>query len=320
MAFILPTPTDPLAAFGPLVADRVAASFPARPYQHLEVAGVTPTIGAEVSGVRLTGDLDQAVLDELKQALLEWKVLFFRDQDISRHEHRAFAAQWGELEKHPFFKYVQPGQSDADVTTLAKDAESFGNENNWHNDVTWHTHPSYLAVLRAVEVPPVGGDTLWADMGAAYDLLPDDLKARIDPLVAEHDWVLSFGMQMDEETRERLREEFPPVQHPVVRVIPETRRRVLFTNMIFTQRILGVSEEESAELLSMLYRHCMRPEFQVRLRWQPNTVAMWDNRTCQHYASSDYYPQRRVMDRISVVGDVPVGTLGPVGRLGPVQS
>ena len=191
----------------------------------------------------------------------------------------------------------------ADAAVSSIDAQYY----IWHNDLTWHTTPSFAAVLRAVEIPPVGGDTLWADMGAAYDLLPDDLKARIDPLLAEHDWMQSFGRAMPQEAIDALRPQFMPVQHPVVRVIPDTGRRVLFVNMAFTQRIVGVSEAESNTLLTQLYRHVQRPELQVRLRWQPNTVAMWDNRTCQHYAASDYYPARRVMDRISIVGDRPVG-------------
>lgn len=310
MSLIFPTATDPLAAYGPLVADRAPATFKTAPFEHLTLTPMTPTIGVEVSGVRLGGDLAPEVLDELRRALLEWKLLVFRDQDIERSDHRAFAELWGELEQHPFFKFTQPGQTDVDVATLAKDMDSAGVENNWHNDVTWHTTPSFAAVLRAVEIPPVGGDTLWADTGAAYDLLPDDLKERIDPLVAEHDWINSFGAGMDRKDVELLRPQFPPVQHPVVRVIPETGRRVLFVNMIFTQRILGLEEAESNALLSTLYRHIMRPEFQVRLRWRPNTIAMWDNRACQHYASSDYHPQRRVMDRISIVGDVPVGIGG----------
>lgn len=310
MAHVVPTPTDQLAAYGPLVADRVPATFDTTPFKHITITPLAPTIGAEVSGVRLNGDIEPEVLAELRRALLEWKMLVFRDQDIDRAEHRAFAELWGELEQHPFFKYTEPGQTDVDVATLAKGMDAVGNENNWHNDVTWHTHPSFAAVLRAVELPPVGGDTLWADTGAAYDLLPDDIKKRIDPLVAEHDWMTAFGINMEKEVVNQLRPAFPPVQHPVVRVIPETGRKVLFVNMIFTERIVGLEEGESNELLALLYRHIMRPEFQVRLRWQPNTVAMWDNRACQHYASSDYYPQRRVMDRISIVGDVPVGVGG----------
>lgn len=308
MTIIFPIPSDVLAAYGPLVAPRVPTSFDDRPYERFGVAPMTPTMGAEISGVRLTGGLDEELRNELRRALLEWKVLIFRDQDIDRNDHRAFAESWGELEQHPFFKYTEREQTDVDVVTLAKDAETVGTENNWHHDLTWHSTPSLGAVLRAVEVPAVGGDTLWADMGAAYDLLPADLKERIDPLVAEHDWMQSFGRSMPAEAVEALRPQFPAVHHPVVRVHPETGRRTLFVNMIFTQHIVGMDPEESAELLKVLYRHVQRPELQCRVRWQPNTIAFWDNRACQHYASSDYFPARRVMERISIVGDRPVGT------------
>ncbi|WP_024794460.1 TauD/TfdA dioxygenase family protein [Tomitella biformata] len=310
------TATDPLYASGPLVADRVGPSFDDRPYERFSVAPMTPTIGAEVDGIRLGGDLDEETMAELRRALLEWKVLVFRDQDIERSAHRAFASKWGELEEHPFIKYGKyPGQTDADVVTLERDVSVAGIENNWHHDVSWSRAPSFGAVLRAVEVPAVGGDTLFADTCAAYDLLPDAIKERIDSLVAEHDWVPNFGKSMTPDVIAALRPDYPAAQHPVVRVIPETGRRTLFVNTNFTQRILGVSEAESNELLTLLYRHVQRAEFQVRLRWRKDTVAFWDNRTCQHYAASDYYPQRRIMDRLSIVGDVPVGIAGsPVAQ------
>jgi taurine dioxygenase len=307
MAHLRTIPTDLLAAYGPLVAARLGDDTERRPYERFSVDPMTPTIGAEIGGVRLSGDLDDDVMSELSRALLEWKVLVFRDQDIDRDEQRAFALRWGALEEHPFFKYTHPGQTDADVVTLAKDAAAVGVENNWHDDVTWRETPSFGAVLRAVDVPPVGGDTLWADMAAAYDLLPDDVKERIDPLVAEHDWITSFGLSMPPEVVEELRTHYPPVHHPVVRVHPETSRRSLFVNLLFTQHIVGLPADESDDLLRMLYRHVQRPEFQCRLRWRTNTVAFWDNRAAQHYAASDYHPARRVMDRISIVGDRPYG-------------
>jgi taurine dioxygenase len=305
MPYVFPTSTDPLAAYGPLVADRVAGGPGPRPYERIVPMPMTPTIGAEVTGVRLSGDLDDATIEELRRALLEWKVLIFRDQEIGRTEQREFAARWGELEEHPFFRYTHPGQTDVDVATLAKDAASPGVENNWHHDLSWHVTPSFGAVLRAVEVPEVGGDTLWADMYAAYDLLPEDIRERIDPLEAEHDWIHTFGAGMPADAVEKLRPRFPAVRHPIVRVHPETGRRALFVNMLFTTKIVGLPEDESDELLRMLYRHVQRPEFQCRLRWRPGTVAFWDNRSCQHYAASDYHPARRVMERISIVGDRP---------------
>lgn len=301
-------PTDVLYASGPLVADRVPASFDSRPYELFGLDPITPTIGAEITGVRIGGDLDEAVMAELHRALLEWKVLVFRDQDIERSEHRAFASKWGELETHPFVKYGKyPGQTEADVVTLQRDLATAAVENNWHHDVSWSQTPSFGAVLRAVELPPVGGDTLFADTCAAYDLLPQEIKDRIDPLVAEHDWVQNFGKSMDPDLVASMRPDYPPARHPIVRVVPETGRRALFVNCLFTQHIVGVSQEESDEILGLLYRHVNRPEFQVRLRWRKDTVAFWDNRSCQHYANSDYYPHSRVMDRLSIVGEVPVG-------------
>lgn len=169
---MLPTPTDPLAAFGPLVARRTPDGFDDRPYERFSLTPSTPTIGAEIAGIRLSGELPEETLFELRRALLEWKVLFFREQRIERAEQRAFAARWGELERHPFFKYTQPGQTDVDVATLAKDASVGAVENLWHNDVTWHEFPSFASVLRAVEIPPVGGDTLWADMARPTTCCP----------------------------------------------------------------------------------------------------------------------------------------------------
>jgi taurine dioxygenase len=292
---------------GPRMAARVPDGFDTRPYEMFDLRPLGPTIGAEVGGVDLGADLGDAQLAELRRALLEWKVLFFRDQHITREQHRAFAARWGELEQHPFYKFVHPGEPDADVVRLAKGAESAGVENEWHADITWHTEPSFGAVLRAVEVPELGGDTLWADAGAAYDGLPADVRARIDGLTAIHDWRTTFGLAMSEADREALSPAFPPVEHPVVRVHPETGRRTLFVNPVFTQNIVGLSEADSEALLAVLHRQMTRPEYQVRFAWSPGAVAFWDNRATQHYASSDYWPQRRVMDRISIVGDRPVG-------------
>ena len=294
---------------GPRVARRTPDGFDDRPYDRFTIVPLSPTIGAEVMGVDLGGPLDDHLEAELRRALLEWKVLFFRDQDLTRDQQRAFARRWGDLEQHPFFKYTQPGQDpDAvDVVTLAKGTMNPGVENEWHQDITWHATPSFGAVLRAVEVPSVGGDTLWVDCAAAYDGLPADLRDRIDHLTAVHDWQHSFGLAMDRALVEELSVPFPPVRHPVVRVHPETQRRTLFVNAIFTQSLVGLDADESDALLARLCHQYERPEYQCRFRWTPGAVAFWDNRATAHYAASDYYPQRRVMDRISIVGDRPVG-------------
>ncbi len=292
---------------GASTAPRVPDGFELRPYRRISLDPLSPTIGAEVSGVDL-GDVDDEQHAELHQALLEWKVLFFRDQDVTREQQRDFARSWGEIERHPFYAYVHADQPDADVVRLAKDAMSSGVENVWHADLTWHLRPSFGAVLRAVEVPDVGGDTLWADAAAAYDELPDELKERIEGLEAVHDWRRTFGLAMPAEDLERLSEQFPLAQHPVVRIHPETGRRTLFVNAIFTSHLVGVDHDESERILTALYAQMHRPEFQCRFRWRPGSVAFWDNRSTQHYASSDYAPAPRVMERISIAGDEPVGS------------
>lgn len=297
----------PIVDVGPRVAARVPEGFSTAPYERLALAPLGPTIGAEVSGVDLGAPVDDELHAELHRALLEWKVLFFRDQDITRAQQRDFALRWGTLERHPFYRFVHPGQDDLDVVTLAKDAMAAGVENEWHTDITWHEAPSFGAVLRAVEVPELGGDTLWADVGAAYDGLPRAVRDRIDGLTAIHDWRHTFGLAMPAEAVEELSPQFPPVAHPVVRVHPETGRRTLFVNPIFTTGIVELDPAEGDALLGQLYRQVTRAEYQCRFRWTPGSVAFWDNRATQHYAASDYHPQRRVMDRISIAGDRPVG-------------
>ena len=162
------------------------------------------------------------------------------------------------------------------------------------------------AMLRAVEVPAIGGDTLWADMAAAYDGLPATVRGRIDGLRAVHDFSFSFGAAMPPEDLAGFRARFPAVEHPVVRVHPETGRRTLFVNPVFTSHLVGVDPDEGEELLRLLFHQAEVPEYQCRLTWRRGTVALWDNRATQHYAVNDYHPQRRVMERVAVRGDVPV--------------
>lgn len=299
---------EPFAGYmpGPRIAARTPEGWVDEPYTRFAVRPVAPTIGAVIEGVSLADDVDPGLFAELNRALLEWKVLFFRDQHISPEQHRDFAAHWGPLESHPFISLRddQPHEQ-PEVVRLEKGDTMGGYENVWHSDVTWREVPSLGSVLRAVEVPEVGGDTLWADMGAAYDRLSDALKARIDGLTAVHDWVPTFGMAMKPETREALRADFPAVEHPIVRTHPETGRRTLYVNRAFTQHVVGLDPEESRDLLEFLYVQAGFAEYQCRHRWRVGDVAFWDNRSTQHYASSDYFPARRVMERITVIGDRP---------------
>jgi taurine dioxygenase len=286
---------------GPIPMQRVAEGSELEPYERIEVRPMSPTIGAEVAGVDLATPLDEATHDEVHRALLEWKVLFFRDQHLSVEQHVAFARTWGDIEEHPF---LPKGSSDT-IQRFEKGPQVGGYENEWHHDNTWRLAPSMGAVLRAVEVPPVGGDTLFVDTAAAYDNLRDDVKARIDGLQATHDWINAFGRNLDDERRAELRALLPTVVHPVVRTHPETGRRSLFVNRVFTTGVVGMELEEAAELLDFLCRQSDRPEYQCRRRWEAGMVAFWDNRAVQHYAVSDYWPARRVMERVAIVGDVP---------------
>lgn len=300
-----PVRTGPAPGSGPRVARRTPEGWVDQPYRRFALTPATPIIGAEISGIDLA-DIDDELFADLHRALLEWKVLFFRDQHLTEHEHEALGRRWGELESHPFFHASNPQLEDRPaVVRLAKDDTTPGYENLWHSDVTWREHPSLGSLLRAVELPAVGGDTLWADMGAAYDGLPDEMRQRIDGLVATHDWIDTFGRAMDPAERDALRPNFPPVEHPVVRTHPETGRKTLYVNAAFTQHIVGMDPVESHDLLDRLYRQASHPEYQCRFRWSEGALAIWDNRSTQHYAASDYFPQRRVMERITVIGDRP---------------
>ncbi|MFF4139518.1 TauD/TfdA dioxygenase family protein [Streptomyces mirabilis] len=289
----------PLIRFGKRILERTAPGTAPGEYRILGIHPLTPHIGAEITGVDLSHPIGADLADELRQALLEWKVIFFRDQrDFGPEDHAALAGLWGEPEANPFF----PKGDRAGVSRLAKDATAVGNENIWHSDHSFMAAPALGSVLRAVEIPASGGDTLWADMGAAYDNLPDATKQRIEGLRAEHDWVPTWGATMTQERIAALRQTLPAVEHPVVVRHPATGRRLLYVNEPFTTRIVGLGEEESRELLHGLVLQARIPEYQVRFRWQPDSVAIWDNIAVQHYAINDYYPQRRVMERIAIAG------------------
>ena len=272
----------------------------------LDLAPLSPTIGAEVRGLDLGVPLDADRLTALRAALLDWKVLFFRDQDISTDQHLAFARAFGELEVHPFApsKHGYP-----QVLAITHDRDNRGKENVWHSDVTWRLEPSLGSVLRAIEVPPLGGDTLFADMYAAYDGLTDEVKARIEGRSAIHDFgffrTLLRRRGASEAEVEAMNAKYPPAEHPVVRTHPETGRRALYVNRAFTQYIVGLDRAESDALLADLYAQAAIPEYQCRFRWTPNAIAFWDNRASQHYAVSDYWPAVRRMERVTIIGDRP---------------
>jgi len=272
-------------------------------WDHFDATPLGATIGAELSGIDLTGDLGAAAIEEIRRALHEYKVIFFRDQAMTSEEHVAFARRFGELEEHPF---LPPNTSEPELVRFAKDEQQRGYENSWHHDVTWRECPSMGATLHAVAVPPLGGDTLFADMYAAYDSLDAETRAEIDDLTAVHDFTQSFGSLMDAEQLAAMQARFPAVRHPVVCTHPVTGRRYLYVNRNFVSHVEGLGPDQSTALLDRLSRQADYPEHQCRFRWSPDAVAFWDNRAVQHYATSDYWPHRRVMERASICGTRPL--------------
>ena len=281
----------------------------------IRVEPLTCAIGAELSGISL-GDAsrDDGLFAEIKALLLKHKVLFLRDQDITRGEHVAFARRFGELEDHPVVG------SDPDHPGLVRiykspDSPADRYENAWHTDGTWRDRPAMGCVLRCVECPPVGGDTMWTNMVLAYENLPAHIKTQIAPLRARHSIEASFGAVMPIEKRLALKGQFPDAEHPVVRTHPETGEKVLFVNAFATHftnfhtpanvRFGQDAVPGASDLLRYLIMQAYIPEYQVRWRWKPNTVAIWDNRCTQHYAVMDYPPCHRKMERAGIMGDTP---------------
>lgn len=270
----------------------------------------TPTIGAEISGLDLDRPLSSEEGDLLRAAWLRFKVVFFRDQDIGHESHVRLGQFFGELEGHPVIPSVEGYpeilriEGVEGVQLSADTLAPFQAYNKWHTDVTFRARPSIASILRARVLPPLGGDTMWADTAAAYAGLPQTVKDRIEGLEAEHDIVRSFGGRVTEEKRVQLAQDFPPVRHPVVRTHPETGEKILYVNYTFTTRILGLPEDESDSLLRLLFDRIKVPEYQVRFRWTPNAIGIWDNRSTQHYAVGDYWPEYRALERVTVSGDV----------------
>jgi taurine dioxygenase len=281
----------------------------------IRVEPLTCAIGAEVSNVHLgVAARTPEMVAEIRALLLRHRVLFFRDQEITPAEHVAFARCFGELEDHPV------AGSDPENPGLVRIYKSPGTpneryENAWHTDATWREKPPFGCVLRCVECPPVGGDTIWANMVLAHEKLPQHIKEQIEGLRARHSIEATFGAAMQIEQRLALKAKFPDPEHPVVRTHPETGEKVLFVNA-FTTHFTNYHTAHrirygqdfapgGAQLLQYLISQAQIPEYQVRWRWQKNSVAMWDNRATQHYAVMDYPPCHRRMDRAGIIGDTP---------------
>ena len=279
----------------------------------IEVHRLTSFIGAELRNVSLADAAnDPAVFAEIKDLLLQHKVLFFRDQPISRADHVKLAERFGPLEGHPVAGSdpEHPG-----LVRIYKDLDSPAEqyENAFHCDATWREAPPMGSVLRCVQGPAVGGDTIWVDMVQAYKRLPEHIKTQIAGLRARHSIESTFGASMPIEKRLALRDMFPDAEHPVVRTHPETGEKVLFVNA-FTTHFTNFHTAQNvryghdytpggSELLNYLIRQASIPEYQVRWRWTNDSFAIWDNRNTQHYAVQDYFPDVRKMERAGIIGE-----------------
>jgi taurine dioxygenase len=274
---------------------------PASSFTRIGLNKLSPMIGAEIEGVDLREEQDDATIAEIRAALVRHRVIFFRDQDISVEQHIAFARRFGALEVHPATPKDQPNP---EVLHIAHGEKSRGSENNWHSDVTWRAEPSLGSILRARVIPEVGGDTLFACMAAAYQGLSPAMKDWVCSLTAVHDIARVFAKRL-KKSPEELHAQYPLMEHPVVRTHPESGERALYVNTGFTSHIKGLDRKESDWLLSHLYAQAAIPEYQCRFRWKANSIAFWDNRASQHYAASDYFPAVRKMERVTIAGDRP---------------
>ena len=275
------------------------------PYETIGVEKLTPIIGAEISGVDIGKLVSEEArsnrqMDEIHRALAENLVIFFRDQHISPAQHLAFGRKFGELHVHP----AAPNEGDPALMKIYADKDSpRANGEGWHSDVSCDVEPPMGSILYLTEVPPNGGDTLFANMYRAYETLSEPIKQLLQGLTALHDSSKAHYYRVKATDRDDIK--FPNAEHPVVRTHPVTGRQGLYVNRGFTLRIPQLKRNESDALLEMLYRHIETPEFQCRFKWQPNSVAFWDNRCVQHHAMFDYFPHRRYGHRVTVCGDKP---------------
>jgi taurine dioxygenase len=267
----------------------------------IEVDKLTPHVGAEIRGVDLRRPLDEPTFKAIHAALVDNGVVFFRDQHLTPDQQKDFGRLFGELHVHPAAPSLLSGHPEILVIHADETSKHVAGE-NWHSDVSCDPEPPMGSILYMHELPPVGGDTLFASMYAAYDALSEPMKRFLEPLTAMHEGEHVYRGRYGVDDAGRV---FPKAEHPVIRTHPDSGRRALFVNGGFTTRIVGLARAESDALLQFLFRHLETPEFQCRFRWQVNSVAFWDNRCVQHHAMWDYYPQRRHGHRVTIRGDKP---------------
>ncbi len=275
----------------------------------LEVPAVkrlTIALGAEISGIDLNKPMDETTFRFIHDALVEHQVIFFRDQDLQPEMHKQFALKFGPVQIHPAYNHVA---GYPEICILENSETKPSKIEKWHTDMTFNATPPLGSILHSKHIPPVGGDTLFSSMSAAYEALSDKMQSFLSGLTAIHDFRHGFKESLAEPGGpERLAGAIaanPPVAHPVVRTHPVSGKKGLFVNELFTTHIVGMKASESEALLRFLYQHVILPEFICRFRWQLNSVAFWDNRITQHKPVNDFGLQYRVMQRITIDGDKP---------------
>jgi taurine dioxygenase len=274
----------------------------------LDIRPIAGALGAEIFGVDLAGELSDATIADIRRALLDNLVIFFRDQDLPLDRYLAFAKRFGEPQEYPFVKGLEGYPEIIAVAKLEHETVNFGGV--WHSDTTYLPRPPMATLLVARELPPYGGDTLFANQYLAYETLSAGMRRFLDGAAgvsnsAKADVTRTREDRLKTDGSARARENLI-AEHPAVRVHPETGRRALYVNTAHTTRFADMTEEESAPILDFLFRHQIRPEFTCRFRWQPGSVAFWDNRCAQHNPVNDYHGFRRVMHRITLAGDTPI--------------
>jgi taurine dioxygenase len=267
----------------------------------LDIKPLTPHIGAEIRGVDLSKPLSNEEFAAIHQAHLDWMVLVFRDQQLSREDHKAFGRRFGKLHVHPMYK-TRSSEPEILVVKTTKDS-AYTAGDGWHTDVTCDEYPPMGSMLYVTETPGQGGgDTLYADMYMAYELLSDTMKSMLEGLVAVHDGALPYIGSYKAAPPDG--EAYPRNEHPVIVAHPETGRKLLYVHSGFTTHIKGLTRSESRGLLDILFRHIAEtPKLTCRVQWEPNTLTFWDNRCTQHHAIWDYYPGSRYGERVSIVAD-----------------
>ena len=267
---------------------------------------LTPALGAEIGGVDLSRDMDDATVAEIRRAVLQYKVVFFRDQDITPDQHLTFARRFGGLVNYPMVPGLDDHPEIVPVVKLEHETHNFGGI--WHSDTTYLAEPPMGAILVARELPPLGGDTLFANMVMAYDALSDGMKDMLEGLTAVNSSAKA-DVAKSREDRQMDMDTVPDplvAEHPVIHTHPETGEKILYVNIGHTIAIKGLAADESQLLLDTLFTHQRRDEFACRFRWRPGSVAFWDNRSTQHYPLNDYHGFKRVMHRVTLAGDVPI--------------